>query len=116
MTGEVSPPDVRHGMELGADDYLPKPFAPRPLLAAIDTRLGKHAMMRDQAEEKFRQRQKALAKSISNELLAPMDDLLVLTELIGKGCRASDRRLKPRKTPKAWEESWKAILGPNFAR
>lgn len=87
MTGEVSPPDVRHGMELGADDYLPKPFVPEQLLAAIDTRLGKHELMKDQAEEKFRQLQKTLANSIPNELLAPMDSLLALTELIGKGYR-----------------------------
>ena len=29
MTGEASKADLRHGMEQGADDYLPKPFAMR---------------------------------------------------------------------------------------
>ncbi len=88
MTGEASAPGMRHGMELGADDYLPKPFVPQQLFAAIDTRLAKHELMRGQAEEKFRELQKTLANSIPSELLAPMDNLLALTELIGKGYRA----------------------------
>jgi two-component system sensor histidine kinase/response regulator len=90
MTGEASGPGMRHGMELGADDYLPKPFVLQQLLATIDTRLAKHEGMRDQAEQKFRKLQKTFANSIPNQLLAPMDNLLVLTELIGKGYRAFD--------------------------
>lgn len=31
--------DVRRGMNLGADDYLPKPFAPQDLTTAVDARL-----------------------------------------------------------------------------
>ncbi len=31
--------DVRRGMNLGADDYLPKPFTPQDLVSAIDARL-----------------------------------------------------------------------------
>jgi len=34
---------IRYGMELGADDYLIKPFAPNELLATVRTRLKKHA-------------------------------------------------------------------------
>jgi DNA-binding response OmpR family regulator len=34
------------GMELGADDYLPKPFSPKELLAAVNTRLEKQAELR----------------------------------------------------------------------
>ncbi len=34
---------VRHGMQLGADDYLTKPFTPDELLSTINTRLTKHA-------------------------------------------------------------------------
>lgn len=31
--------DIRRGMNLGADDYLPKPFTPQELVGAIDARL-----------------------------------------------------------------------------
>lgn len=44
LTAKAERPDVRKGMELGADDYLTKPFDDTELLAAIESRLkkGKH--------------------------------------------------------------------------
>ena len=35
MTGKARPPGRRHGLERGADGYLPKPFVLEQLLAAI---------------------------------------------------------------------------------
>jgi diguanylate cyclase (GGDEF)-like protein len=43
LTAKVSKADMRQGMDLGADDYLTKPFTVQELLAAIDTRLKKNA-------------------------------------------------------------------------
>src|SRR6266542_3704525 len=43
LSGAVDRPQVRRGMELGADDYLTKPFTPSELLAAVNARLEKHA-------------------------------------------------------------------------
>src|SRR5690349_19810331 len=39
LTARVDKSDVRQGMDLGADDYLTKPFTYKELLKAIDTRL-----------------------------------------------------------------------------
>ncbi|MGE5353085.1 MAG: LytR/AlgR family response regulator transcription factor [Acidobacteriota bacterium] len=41
LTAKVEMADLRHGMELGADDYLVKPFTAGELLRAIKTRLEK---------------------------------------------------------------------------
>lgn len=41
LTAKAERPDVRKGMELGADDYLTKPFDDTELLAAIESRLKK---------------------------------------------------------------------------
>ena len=41
MTGLADNAGMRHGMELGADDYLPKPFTLDALYAAVDARLKK---------------------------------------------------------------------------
>jgi len=41
MTGLADNAGMRHGMELGADDYLPKPFTTDGLYAAVDARLKK---------------------------------------------------------------------------
>ncbi|WP_019505824.1 response regulator transcription factor [Pleurocapsa sp. PCC 7319] len=40
--------DIRQGMELGADDYLTKPFTREELLGAIHTRLAKQEKLRQQ--------------------------------------------------------------------
>ncbi|MBS1544618.1 MAG: response regulator [Bacteroidetes bacterium] len=44
LTAKTEKSDIRKGMELGADDYLTKPFDDTELLNAIETRLRKHAM------------------------------------------------------------------------
>jgi two-component system sensor histidine kinase/response regulator len=90
MTGQRSESGWRKGMELGADDYLLKPFTVGQLHNVVNVRLAKHDSIKHRAEEKFRNMQRTLATSIPNQLLAPMDDLLALTELIGKGYRAFD--------------------------
>lgn len=44
LTAKTEKSDVRRGMNLGADDYLTKPFDDADLLAAIDARLQKSAL------------------------------------------------------------------------
>jgi DNA-binding NarL/FixJ family response regulator len=46
LTAKGTPPDIRAGMNLGADDYLPKPASRRDLLASIATRLTRRAQQR----------------------------------------------------------------------
>lgn len=43
LTAKAEKTDVRRGMELGADDYLTKPFSDTSLLNAIETRLRKYS-------------------------------------------------------------------------
>lgn len=42
VTAKVTMADLRHGMTLGADDYLTKPCTVEQLLSAITTRLQRH--------------------------------------------------------------------------
>src|SRR5215472_17449751 len=51
MTGLADTAGMRHGMELGADDNLPKPFTIDALYAAVETRLKKAQALRDEAEK-----------------------------------------------------------------
>ncbi|MDZ4714391.1 MAG: response regulator [Cytophagales bacterium] len=44
LTAKTEKSDIRKGMELGADDYLTKPFSDTELLNAIGTRLRKYAL------------------------------------------------------------------------
>lgn len=47
LTAKVTMPDLRQGMERGADDYLTKPCSVEQFLAAITTRLERQAQVRD---------------------------------------------------------------------
>lgn len=44
LTAKTEKTDIRKGMELGADDYLTKPFSDSELLNAIGIRLKKHSL------------------------------------------------------------------------
>ena len=57
--------DIRHGMELGADDYLTKPFTRDELLNAISTRLLKHAHLMKQYHDEH-QRAEDLEQRVKN--------------------------------------------------
>ena len=46
LTAKGEAPDIRTGMKLGADDYLPKPVSRADLLDAIRTRLARAAQQR----------------------------------------------------------------------
>lgn len=50
LTAKTERADFRKGMEMGADDYLMKPFSETELLNAVEGRIKKAARMQDQAE------------------------------------------------------------------
>ncbi len=51
LTAKTDRADMRMGMNLGADDYLTKPFEENELLEAIDCRLKKHDSLKKQIVE-----------------------------------------------------------------
>lgn len=57
--------DIRHGMELGADDYLTKPFTRAELLNAISTRLLKQAHLMKQYHDEH-ERAEVLEQRVKN--------------------------------------------------
>jgi CRP/FNR family cyclic AMP-dependent transcriptional regulator len=48
LTAKSEKSDFRKGMQLGADDYITKPFEGIELLSAIETRLNKHELLKQQ--------------------------------------------------------------------
>lgn len=53
LTAKGTPPDIREGMNLGADDYLPKPVSRSDLLNAVRTRLARAAQTKQSFAPRF---------------------------------------------------------------
>jgi len=50
VTAKADRESMRHGMELGADDYVTKPFTTTELLNAVSARLRRNNELRDHSE------------------------------------------------------------------
>jgi signal transduction histidine kinase len=78
MTGLADAAGMRHGMELGADDYLPKPFTIDGLYAAVDARLKKKAQ-NDRVLEELRDN---ITLMLPHEMRTPLNGILGFAELL----------------------------------
>lgn len=81
MTGE-SEGGMRKGMELGADDFLSKPFAMNALLKAVEARLKKQDVVKQTAEKKLAELRANLSLMLPHELNTPLVGILGYGEII----------------------------------
>lgn len=51
LSAKTERKDIRKGMDLGADDYITKPFNEEELISAIESRLAKAAILKDIRDE-----------------------------------------------------------------
>ena len=82
MTGLADNAGMRQGMELGADDYLPKPFAIEALYAAVDARLKKAQALRQQAEKKLADLRDNISLMLPHELRTPLNGIVAYGEIL----------------------------------
>jgi signal transduction histidine kinase len=82
MTGLADNAGMRHGMELGADDYLPKPFTIDGLYAAVEARLKKAQALRLEAEKKLADLRDNLSMMLPHELRTPLNGILAYGEIL----------------------------------
>jgi CheY-like chemotaxis protein len=78
LTAKSDDSDCRDGMNMGADDYLKKPFKTKDLLRSIELRL----MKKKSVSENLRLFSKSLAINIPHELKTPLVPIIGLSELI----------------------------------
>lgn len=83
LTAKATKEDIRQGMELGADDYLSKPFTRSELLGAVKIRLEKKVLLQQQSEKKLDDLRKNLTRSLPHELLTPLNGILGFAKLLG---------------------------------
>ena len=51
LSAKTERQDIRKGMDLGADDYITKPFSENELVSAIESRLAKGAILKDMQDQ-----------------------------------------------------------------
>jgi two-component system sensor histidine kinase/response regulator len=82
LTAMAAKEDWRGGMELGADDYIIKPFTPEELVSAIRTRLEKHETINKQNESKFEALCENIVYALPHEFITPLTAILGFSELL----------------------------------
>ena len=82
LSGAVERPNVRRGMELGADDYVTKPFTPSELLAAVNARLEKQAEIERKSEKKLDELRGKMTLALPHELRTPLNGIMGLASLL----------------------------------
>lgn len=82
LTGRADKKDQRKGMNLGADDYLTKPFTAQEILAAIKARLKKHRKETKVYEGKIHNIKKVVSTTLPHELRSPLSTIMGFTQLI----------------------------------
>ena len=82
LTARIGRDDMRSGMGMGADDYIPKPFTRNELLQAITARLGRLQKLEAVAEKKIIDLRNNITYSLPHELMTPLSVVLGYSELL----------------------------------
>lgn len=95
LSGLADPAEVRHGMNMGADDYLTKPFSINELRQAVDARLRKRAIQDAVLKRTVDEMRQNVAMALPHELRTAIMVLegyiYLMFEESGEGNAKSDR-------------------------
>ena len=84
MTARTDRVFVRHGMELGADDYVTKPFTRPELLSALKARLERQASLVENYSRALDDAERSLARLVTHELKTPVVSIQFVREIIDR--------------------------------
>lgn len=82
MTGMGDATSMRRGMNLGADDYLQKPFTAPQLFSAVEARLKQRQALRNQAEKKLADLRANLSLALPHEMITPLNGVFGLAQIL----------------------------------
>ena len=82
LTGHEDREHLRHGMELGADDYVTKPFRLGELLRAVAAAFEKQARFERKAELGLDQLREHVALALPHELGTPLSAIMGYAEML----------------------------------
>jgi CheY-like chemotaxis protein len=91
LTARTNRSDFRHGMQLGADDYITKPFSKQDIVEAISARLRRRQPLQEHVTQLLAERRFAAEAPWSHELMTPLCGILTGLELLESFPVPSDR-------------------------
>ena len=82
LTAKGDKPDVRRGKQLGADDYLVKPFDEEDLLVAIRARLDRRAQLDAAQNRQISDLKRTILLTLNHEFRTPLTYIASYAELL----------------------------------
>lgn len=82
LTAKVEKKDLRKGMELGADDYLFKPFSHNELLKALETRFNILQNNKLETEKKLDSLRFQLTSTLPHEFRTPLNVIMATSQFL----------------------------------
>jgi diguanylate cyclase (GGDEF)-like protein len=90
LTAKADRPDIRQGMNLGADDYLTKPFTLDELLSAIEVRLKKSVKIAQSYAGELRRVESQLADTLNHDAVTGLPNQFLLRPLFDDARAAAE--------------------------
>lgn len=81
LTAKSEGKHIREGMQLGADDYLVKPFTEKDLIQSIQLRLKKRSLIKDQYQTKLDYLQAQLEQNLTHDCFTQLPNHIALREI-----------------------------------
>ncbi|MDQ1265994.1 MAG: two-component system, sensor histidine kinase and response regulator [Bacteroidota bacterium] len=82
LTARTRLSDLRYGMDLGADDYIIKPYLLDDVYNAVSARLEKYKRIRGETERKISEIQTNIANSLPHEFRTPLNGILGFAQIL----------------------------------
>lgn len=82
LTARSERKDLRQGMELGADDYISKPFTAHELLSAVAARLNKQQDVAEHYEKSMNELRENIVYALPHELRTPLQSIIGFAEIL----------------------------------
>jgi two-component system, sensor histidine kinase and response regulator len=82
LTGKTSPESLRQAMNLGADDYLTKPFNEEDLFTTLNTRLEKKSIVDRRSQASLNILRHNLTTAFPHEFRTPLQNIILATDYL----------------------------------